>query len=107
MTEPQVWTLLTLFAATPATMVGLVLRVLTARMDRLEVRIDGVRDELGARIYGVRDELGARIDESNARIDGVHRELSARIEGARVELGQRIDLLDRDVQKVIEKVFGP
>ena len=60
-----------------------------AGFQRLDDRIDGVRDELGNRIDGVRDELGNRID-------GVRDELKDEIREAREEtrkVGREVSIL--------------
>lgn len=77
MTEPQVWTLIGVFAAA---MFGLITIVSTLFVSVVRAEIGGVRTEIG------------RLD---AKIDGLDAKLSA-----------RMDNLDRDVQALIKHTFG-
>lgn len=80
MTEPQVWTLIGVFAAAIG-MVGIVLtgfnRTLTASISRLEQRIDG---------------LDAKMD--------------ARFEAMDAKFSSKFEVLDRDIQALSRHVFG-
>ena len=84
MTEPQVWTLIGVFAATIFGVLGVVSSTFT-RVLRAE--IGGLRGEMIARFERV-DAQFERVDAQFARID------------------QRIDHLDRDVQALTRHVFG-
>ncbi|WP_200847221.1 hypothetical protein [Microbacterium sp. 18062] len=77
MTEPQVWTLIAVFATL---MFGMLTVVST-----LFVRV--VRAEIGS----VRSEIRGGLDNVNTRIDNVN---------------ARIDSLDRDVQALVKHTFG-
>ena len=69
-----------------------------ARIDGLQVHIDGVEAGLGRRIDGVEAGLGKRIDDVEAglgrRIDGVEAGLGKRIDDVEAGLGKRIDELE-------------
>jgi len=84
LTEPQVWTLIGVFAASTFAMIGLVTgtftRILRAEIGGVHARIDGLRGEMIARFE--------RVDAQFERVD------------------QRIDHLDRDVQALTRHVFG-
>ena len=84
MTEPQIWTLIGVFAATIFGVLGVVSSTFT-RVLRPE--IGGLRGEMIARFERV-DAQFERVDAQFARID------------------QRIDHLDRDVQALPRKVFA-
>ncbi|HEY5221527.1 MAG TPA: hypothetical protein VIJ18_00530 [Microbacteriaceae bacterium] len=77
MTEPQVWTLIGVFAAAVFGMITVV--------STLFVRV--IRSEIG----GLRGEIGGLRGEMNARFEAVDR---------------RFDYLDRDVQALTKHVFG-
>lgn len=83
MTEPQVWTLIGVFAAA--------LFGLLTIMSTMFVRV--LRAELGG--------VNTRIDGVHARIDGLQAEIAARFEG----VDRRIDHLDRDVQMLVRHTF--
>ena len=77
MTEPQVWTLIGVFAAAVFGMITVV--------STLFVRV--IRSEIG----GLRGEIGGLRGEMNARFEAIDR---------------RFDYLDRDVQALTKHVFG-
>jgi hypothetical protein len=77
MTEPQVWTLIGVFAAGLFGMITL--------MSTMFVRI--IRTEIGS----VRHEIGSLRSEMSAEFRGVH---------------QRIDRLDGDVNALMKHTFG-
>ncbi len=76
-TEPQVWTMIGVFAAL---MFGTLTIVSTLFVRVVRSEIGGVRSEMG----GLRAEMGARFDAVNVKIDG----------------------LDRDVQLLMSREFG-
>ena len=87
MNEPQVWTLIGVFAASTFAMMGLMstlfVNVINAKFERV-------------------DEQFARVDATmNARFDGLHGEMNARF--GRVD--SKIDHLDKDVQTLFRRVF--
>lgn len=81
MTEPQVWVLIGVFAAS---MFGLIGIVTTGFSRLLRSEIGGLRAEIGGEIGSLRAEM-------NARFEGVDR---------------RLDYLDRDVQLLMKREFG-
>jgi len=60
------------------------------KVETLNQKIDGVRDDLNQKIDGVRDDL-------NQKIDGVRDDLNQKIDGARDTLGQKIDAVAADL----------
>jgi hypothetical protein len=88
MNEPQVWTLIGVFAAASFGM-STVVSTLFVRVIRSE--IGGLRGELRGEIGGLRGEIGGLRGEMNARFEAVDR---------------RFDYLDRDVQALTKHVFG-
>ena len=90
MNDPQIWTLLGLFAALMlggmTLMTTLLMRSMTAAINGVHGRIDGVN---------------GRIDGVQARIDGLAAEMNAKFETVYVKL----EHLDRDVTALSKKVF--
>ncbi len=60
------------------------------KVETLNQKIDGVRDDLNQKIDGVRDTLGQKID-------GVRDDLNQKIDGVRDTLGQKIDAVAADL----------
>ena len=88
LTEPQVWVLIGVFAASTFGMIGIV----TSSFNRnLTAAISGVRSEIG----GVRSEIGGLRDTMNARFEA----LDAKFTG-------KFEVLDRDIQALSRHVFG-
>jgi len=89
--DPQIWTLLGVFAAIMlggmTLMTTLLIRTLNAAIEGVNGRFDGVH---------------GRIDGLNARIDGLTGEMRAKFETVNVKL----EHLDRDVTAISKKVFG-
>lgn len=83
MNEPQVWTLIGVFAAA---MVG----VITMTTRTMTTQFTALRNELKAEIGSVRNELGSVRNELKADIDS---------------LRTQITHLDRDVQAISRRVF--
>ncbi|MFT4259851.1 hypothetical protein [Microbacterium sp.] len=95
MTEPQVWTLIGVFAAS-------LFGVLTV-MSTMFVRI--LRTEIG----GVRTELESVRTEMRTEFQSVRTEMRAEIGGIRTEIGgihSRLDRLDADVNALMKHAFG-
>lgn len=88
MNDPQIWTLLGLFAAIMlggmTLMTTLLTRAMTAAIGGVNARIDGLAGEM------------------NARFDAVETTMSAKFETVNVKL----EHLDRDVTAISKKVFG-
>ena len=81
LTEPQVWVLIGVFAATMFGVVG----VMTASFNRtINAAISGVRSEIG----GLRETMDARFDAMDAKFSG------------------KFEVLDRDIQALSRQVFG-
>ena len=87
MNTAQVWTVVAIMAAGLATMITLVFRYMNARFDTLSA------------------ETNARFDTLTAETSGRFDSLIARMDGRFAALEARFDHLDRDVQRVIERVF--
>lgn len=81
-TEPQVWVLIGVFAASTVGMMSL-MSTLFVRVIRAE--IGSVRSDLSAEIGSLRSEMRGRFDTLEQRVDG----------------------LDRDVQALVKHTFGP
>lgn len=88
MNEPQVWTLIGVFAAA--------LFGLLTLMTTMFVRV--IRTEMGS----LRGEMGSLRTEFKAEIDGLRTEVRSEIAG----VNRRIDSLDRDVQALVKHTFG-
>ena len=88
LTEPQVWVLIGVFAASTFGMIGIV----TSSFNRnLAAAIGGVRSEIG----GLRDTMDARFETMDARFEA----LDAKFTG-------KFEILDRDIQALSRHVFG-
>ena len=79
--EPQVWTLIGVFAAT---LFGVLTLMSTMFLRAVRVEIGSVRTELRSGLGELRDELRGELGE---------------LRGALTTLDHRIDSLDRDVQR--------
>lgn len=77
MTEPQVWTLISVFAAALLGILGFLMTVFTRS---IKSEFDSVRADIGS----LRVEMNARLDS----------------------VSTRIDYLDRDVQLLMKREFG-
>ena len=88
MNDPQVWTLIGVFAAV---MIGGMTLMTTLIMRTTTTAIDGLRGEMNGRFDGVRGEMHGLRGEMNARFDTVE---------------TKIEHLDRDVAALTRKVFG-
>lgn len=88
MNDPQIWTLIGVFAA--ALLGGMTLMT-TLIMRATTSAIDGLRGEMNGRFDGVRGEMTGLRAEMNARFDGID---------------TKIEHLDRDVAALSRKVFG-
>ncbi|QNA93808.1 MULTISPECIES: hypothetical protein [unclassified Microbacterium] len=88
MTEPQVWTLIGVFAAG---MFGTLTLMSTMFLRTMQNGFDGVRTEM-------RNEFASVRTESASEFAGVHTEIRA--------MHERIDHLDRDVSAIYRHIFG-
>lgn len=88
MNDPQVWSLLGVFAAIMlggmTLMTTLLLRAMTAAIGGVNARIDGLEGSVHARIDGLADEMRAKFETVHVKLEH----------------------LDRDVTAISKKVFG-
>jgi len=98
LTEPQIWTLVGVFAAS---MFGMLRMVNKSFADLLRAEIGSVRAELRSEIGGLRSEMTARFEAQDVKLDQVRAEMNARFDAQDTKLGY----LDRDVQAVVRRVF--
>lgn len=105
MNEPQVWTLIGVFAASMVGVITLVLRTMNTQFASVNRQIDSVRDELKTEIASLRSETKTGIaslrSETKTEIASLRSETSARFEA----LGAQISHLDGDVQAISKRVF--
>lgn len=92
--EPQIWTLIGIFAAS---MFGMLRMTSTSFVNILRAEIGGVRAEIG----GLRGEVNSRIGGVHGEIGGLRAEMNARFD----QLNGRMDHLDRGVQMLFRRVF--
>lgn len=101
MNEPQVWTLIGVFAAT---MIGLVTvitqsftRTLSAKFDAVNARFDAMDSKFDSKFEIVSERIDGLKAEMVLRFDHVDRRLD--------RLENRVDGLDADVQAISRRVF--
>lgn len=87
LTEPQVWTIIGVFAAT-------LLGTMTLLTKSIGGQMTSLRNEITSEITSLRNEMMTGFDALRA-------EMNARFETVNV----RLDNLDRDVQALSERVF--
>lgn len=85
MTEPQVWTVIGVLAATLASFVAASLTMITRTVN---VQFERVSEKI------------------DLKIDGLRGELKGDVAGLRGEMNARLDSLDRDVQALANRVWG-
>ncbi len=105
MNDPQIWTLIGVFAA--AILGGFTVVITSlSRVVRAEVgglgaemraEIGGLRSEVGSEIGGLRAEMRGEIGGLRGDVAGLH----ARFDG----LEKRMDHLDRDVQAITDRLW--
>lgn len=99
MTEPQVWTLIGVFAAA---MFGMMTLLSTMFLRTMQNGFDSVRTELRNEFASVRtefrNEFASVRTESGSEFTSVRTEIRA--------LHERIDHLDRDVSAIYRHIFG-
>ena len=88
MTEPQVWTLIGVFAAG---MFGTITLISTIFLRTMQNGFDGVRTEMRNEFASVRTEMRSEFANVRTEIGAVH---------------GRIDHLDRDVNAIYRHLFG-
>lgn len=72
MNEPQVWTLIGVFAAAIFGIQGIAISSFRREMKSLG---EGIRSELRSEIGGLRNEINARFESVNNRLDGLDRDV--------------------------------
>ena len=88
MTEPQVWTLIGVFAAG---MFGTITLISTMFLRSMQNGFDSVRREFGTEFASVRTEFRGEFASVRTEVQAVH---------------GRIDHLDRDVNAIYRHLFG-
>lgn len=99
MTEPQVWTLIGVFAAG---MFGTLTLMSTMFLRTMQNGFEGVRIEMRNEFASVRTEM-------RNEFASVRRESGSEFAGVRTEIRamhERIDHLDRDVSAIYRHIFG-
>lgn len=106
LTEPQVWVLIGVFAASTFSMIGIVsvsfTRTVTSAISGLEGRLNGVE----SRIVGLEGRVDGQIQGLRGEISGLRETMDARFETMDVKFSGKFDLLDRDIQVLSKRVFG-
>ncbi|PRA79789.1 hypothetical protein [Microbacterium sp. MYb66] len=95
MNEPQVWTLIGVFAAF---MLGS-LTLLIRQNDRM---ITSLRGELSAKLDGMDAKFEARFDGMDARFDGMDAKFDARLGS----IDRRLEDLDKEVANLAMRFWG-
>ena len=94
-TEPQVWVLIAVFAASIFSMIGIVsvsfTRTVTSAISGLEGRIMGLEGKVDGQIQGLRGEIAGLRETMDARFS---------------TMDAKFELLDRDIQALSKRVFG-
>lgn len=104
LTEPQVWTLIGVFAA----MLFSSIAVLVRQNDKL---IASVRIEIGARFEGLRsdfdsrfDSIDAKFDANGSRFDSMETKFDARLDAMDVKFSERLGSIDRRLEDLDKEV---
>ncbi|GAB2561773.1 hypothetical protein [Leucobacter ruminantium] len=101
MSEPQVWTLISVFSATLIGMIALIsqlfVRTMNTQFEALRGEIASFRAETGARFEAVDASFGAM----DAKIGAMDAKFDAKLD----TVSSRLDHIDRDVQAVSARVF--
>ncbi len=99
MNEPQVWTLLGVFAAA---LFGMLTLTTTVFLRVIRAEIGSVRTELRSGFGGLRGEFRGELAELRGELRGELGELR----GELTTLHHRVDSLDRDLQALVKRSFG-
>lgn len=123
MNEPQVWTLIGVFAASTFAMMGLMstvfVNVINSKFERVDEQFARVDATMNARLEGLHGEMGGLRGEMNPWFEGLRGEMvglrgemNAGFGGLRGEMiagfarvDSKIDHLDKDVQTLFRRVF--
>lgn len=104
MNDPQVWTLIGVFAAV---MLG-GMTLMTTMMNRVvRAEVGGLRNEMNGRFDGVHGEINGLRNEMNGRFDGVRGEINGvygEINGLRGEMNARFDTVDHKIETLDKEV---
>ena len=99
MNDPQVWTLIGVFAAV---MLG-GMTLMTTMMNRVvRAEIGGLRNEMNGRFDGMRGEMNGLRGEMSAEMNGLRGEMNARFD----TVDHKIETLDKEVAALAKKVWG-
>ncbi len=94
MSDPQVWTLIGVFAAA---ILGGFSIVITSLSRVIRAEVGGLRSEITGEIGTLRGELTGEIGGLRGEIGGLHARLDT--------LEKRFDHLDRDVQSITDRLW--
>jgi hypothetical protein len=102
MDDPQIWTLIGVFAAVMlggmTLMTTLLTRTIRAETGRLDARFDAVDAKFDARFLAV----DSRFEAMDAKFTSLRAEMNARFDATDVKLGH----LDRDVAHLMNRAWG-
>lgn len=105
MNEPQVWSLIGVFAASMVALVTIVIHLIRAMSDRLGAQIEALRAETSGQIESLRSDTSGQIAslraDTSGQIESLRAETRAQFETVRT----RMDHLDRDIQAMARRVF--
>jgi hypothetical protein len=105
MDSVEIWSIIALMAAGLSTLLALVFRYMSSRFDAL-------RAEFGGQFMAMRADSAGRFDALRAEFGGQFAALRTELRSMRAEMDTRFTAvdkqlahLDRDMQRVIERVF--
>ncbi len=105
MTEPQVWTLIGVFAAI---MLGGMTLMTTLLMRTITSSISGLRGELHSSLGGLRAEMNVKFETVHEKFDAKFDLIGVGLDGLDARLmsvEKKLEGLDRDVQVISRRVF--
>jgi len=103
LTEPQVWVLIGLFAASTFSMITIVTVSFTRT---LNAAFGGLRAEVSGLEKGLRGEISGLDAGVRGEISGLRGEMNARFEAMDTKFSGKLEVLDRDIQALSRRVFG-
>lgn len=98
MTEPQVWTLIGVFAAA---LVGMITFTTQIMWRSINAQFDSSRREMRSEFAAVRSETAAQFESVRSEMAAHRSETAAQLESLRVQVSH----LDRDVEALSRRVF--
>jgi len=105
LTEPQIWTVIGVMAAT----LGVLVTIVTQSFNRtMNAKFETVTAGMNAQFKAMDAKIGAMDAKFEMKFDGLRTEMVLRFEqvDTRLErLEARVDGLDRDMQSVVKRVF--